>query len=481
MKSGAVDADRFKVESRQSVNRRKMSKNSPVLNGADGSLNYAAEDDSVVRQVNLAAAYHDHISCTKSPDLCQKMDGAREGRGTLPCETDHIYANCSDIKSKSHTSAAPSNNNTKDLTLENMNLRDMLLSHLDIISHLQEELEKKNKEISERRRESEKLRARLERRERKMCLLRRNFTKSDEDSTDNISEGRSNISNNENPSVTTSTTTAVVSSGHPSVRTPVLATRYFGRRSKTVPSRALKRRYMGPPKSFPAKKITVKTESSTASVSSASEMHDTDCQETLGPTEIREDGIATPGIRRVRKRRGRRPKIMARKMDYLTTDKAYFLPDFRSPPESLSSSEIDVPLWKLKPVTSFYQMEGTENINDSVFARRHQKFEQDERRRKRWDIQRIRDQKAAEKKRAREKENSVQHKSYSFYPDPRHIEYIEVSEQLPVLAFGHLIPLFQPCEFSLPWKCEDNLVSDVPESPSKGKRGRPPTPGPKVT
>ncbi|CAL1278109.1 unnamed protein product [Larinioides sclopetarius] len=156
MKSGAVDADRFKVESRQSVNRRKMSKNSPVLNGADDSLNYAAEDDSVVRQVNLAAAYHDHISCTKSPDLCQKMDGAREGRGTLPCETDHIYANCSDIKSKSHTSAAPSNNNTKDLTLENMNLRDMLLSHLDIISHLQEELEKKNKEISERRRESDK-------------------------------------------------------------------------------------------------------------------------------------------------------------------------------------------------------------------------------------------------------------------------------------------------------------------------------------
>ncbi|CAL1278110.1 unnamed protein product [Larinioides sclopetarius] len=345
-----------------------------------------------------------------------------------------------------------------------------------------------------------------------MCLLRRNFTKSDEDSTDNVSEGRSNISNNENPSVTTSTTTAVVPSGHPSVRTPVLATRYFGRRSKTVPSRALKRqvclfklankyimfsvflksclifaikitgkRYMGPPKSFPAKKITIKTESSTASVSSASEMHDTDCQETLGPTEIREDGIATPGLRRARKRRGRRPKVMARKMDYLTTDKAYFLPDFRSPPESLSSSEIDVPLWKLKPVTSFYQMEGTENINDSVFARRHQKFEQDERRRKRWDIQRIRDQKAAEKKRAREKENSVQRKSYSFYPDPRHIEFIEVSEQLPVLAFGHLIPLFQPCEFSLPWKCEDNLVSDVPESPSKGKRGRPPTPGPKVT
>ncbi|XP_055936451.1 protein male-specific lethal-1-like isoform X2 [Argiope bruennichi] len=336
------------------------------------------------------------------------------------------------------------------------------------------------------------LRACLDRKQRKMCLVRRNCTKSDDDSTDNVLEGRSNFSNCEVPSVTASSTTAFISSGHPSVRTPVLATRYFGRRSKTVPSRALKRRYMGPPKTFPVKKLTIKSESSTASVSSTSEMNDIDCQKTLVPLEILEDGIITTGIRRVRKRRGRRPKRVPKNTDYLTTDKTYFLADLQPAPETLSSSEIHVPSWKLKPVTSFYQMEGTENINDSVFERRHQKFELDERRRKRWDIQRIRDQKALEKRRAREKEKSAKRKSLSLLPDLRHIEYIEVTEQLPVTAFGHLIPLFQPCEFCLPWNLRNNVVQDVsecpsapppppPPCPSKGRRGRPAIAGPKVT
>ncbi|GFS91263.1 male-specific lethal 1 homolog [Nephila pilipes] len=467
MKSGAVDADRFKVEGRQPINRRKMSKNNPVLNGADECLNYAAEDESVVRQVNLAAAYHDHISCTKSADLCHKVDGAREGRGALPYETDHIYANCSEIKTKSS-----SNSINKELKFENKNLRAMIFSHLDLITHLKEELDKKTRDLSDQRKSSEDLKALLHKREQNMCLLHRDYPKSDEDSADNASEARSNTSDNGHLSTTAYT------AGQIHVRTPHLATRYFGRRSKTVPSRALKRRYMGPPKSLP-KQAVAKTASSRASVSSASELQDSDRQETLGQTEIREDGL-----RRARKRRGRRPKRMARKMDFLTTDKAYFLPDFRSPPNSLDSfSEIDVPLWKLKPVTSFYQMEGTENINDSVFSRRHTKFELDERRRKRWDMQRIRDQKAIEKKLAREREHAGHRKSHSFFPDPRHIEYIEVTEHLPVLAFGHVIPLFQPCEFSLPWQCEDNLVSEPPPEPStvKTKRGRPPTPGPKVT
>ena len=46
-------------------------------------------------------------------------------------------------------------------------------------------------------------------------------------------------------------------------------------------------------------------------------------------------------------------------------------------------------------------MEGTENIEDETFLRRHQKFELDEKRRKRWDIQRMREQRHCEKLRAR--------------------------------------------------------------------------------
>jgi male-specific lethal 1 len=46
-------------------------------------------------------------------------------------------------------------------------------------------------------------------------------------------------------------------------------------------------------------------------------------------------------------------------------------------------------------------MEGTENIEDETMLRRHQKFELDEKKRKRWDIQRMREQRHLEKLRAR--------------------------------------------------------------------------------
>jgi male-specific lethal 1 len=53
------------------------------------------------------------------------------------------------------------------------------------------------------------------------------------------------------------------------------------------------------------------------------------------------------------------------------------------------------------PVSPSYAMEGTENIEDETMLRRHLKFELDEKKRKRWDIQRMREQRHIEKLRAR--------------------------------------------------------------------------------
>lgn len=154
MKSETPDTDRVKIESRQSLHRRKMSKNSPILNGADESLSYAAEDESVVRQINLAAAFHDHISCTKSAELC-KIDGTREARVSLPCETDHIYANCSEMKNKSSVSNAPNSPScSKELSSENKKLRSVLLVQLELIKQLEEEIAAKNRQIVTHKQES---------------------------------------------------------------------------------------------------------------------------------------------------------------------------------------------------------------------------------------------------------------------------------------------------------------------------------------
>jgi male-specific lethal 1 len=42
-----------------------------------------------------------------------------------------------------------------------------------------------------------------------------------------------------------------------------------------------------------------------------------------------------------------------------------------------------VPRWRIKVYASCYAMEGTENLDDEVYNKRHSRLENDERRRKR--------------------------------------------------------------------------------------------------
>ncbi|CAG0887015.1 unnamed protein product [Cyprideis torosa] len=59
------------------------------------------------------------------------------------------------------------------------------------------------------------------------------------------------------------------------------------------------------------------------------------------------------------------------------------------------TTKIEIPPCVRKQFSCLWQMEGTEDLSDAVFERRHQKYEQDEKRRKRWDIQRLRAQSQA--------------------------------------------------------------------------------------
>lgn len=156
MKSEAVDKDSTKIDSRQSIHRRKMSKNSSIVNGADESLSYAAEDETLVRQINLAAAFHDHISCTKSAELC-KIDGTREPKVSLPFETDHIYANCGEKKNKSNmfvnTTASPST--TKEWAAELGKLRTYVIFYKSKLKNLEQQLAQRDNLIKAQKLELE--------------------------------------------------------------------------------------------------------------------------------------------------------------------------------------------------------------------------------------------------------------------------------------------------------------------------------------
>lgn len=48
------------------------------------------------------------------------------------------------------------------------------------------------------------------------------------------------------------------------------------------------------------------------------------------------------------------------------------------------SANLEVPRWRTKVYTSCYTMEGTENLDDEVYNKRHSRLENDERRRKRY-------------------------------------------------------------------------------------------------
>lgn len=166
--------------------------------------------------------------------------------------------------------------------------------------------------------------------------------------------------------------------------------------------------------------------------------------------------------------------------DYLTTAEPYFtlIGEDYVQEEKNSVAEIknhaEVPGYRTLSFSPSYTMEGTENIEDETFLRRHSKLELDEKRRKKWDIQRMREQRHVEKLRARYDDASGGNVTLnggsnstpvlnclsnfnnlkpdrSLLPQPELATHIMVAEDLPVTAFGYPVPILQKQGFSLPW------------------------------
>ncbi|XP_072390421.1 uncharacterized protein msl-1 [Diabrotica undecimpunctata] len=142
-----------------------------------------------------------------------------------------------------------------------------------------------------------------------------------------------------------------------------------------------------------------------------------------------------------------------------------------------TEAALEVPRWRHKLYASCYTMEGTENLDDEVFNKRHMRLENDERRRKRWDVQRIREQRVIEKLKQRQERAGLASKEEdnelvtSLWPKLEDIKFLEVSEELPVAAFGHPITKFDPCEFHVPWMDNPSILSKKSHSrKSKLKR-----------
>ncbi|XP_063393764.1 uncharacterized protein LOC134678939 [Cydia fagiglandana] len=133
-------------------------------------------------------------------------------------------------------------------------------------------------------------------------------------------------------------------------------------------------------------------------------------------------------------------------------------PEDVDPPADSKVSTVEVPRWREKPYTSTYTLEGTENLDDKVFEKRHQKLEAEERRQLRWHMRRIREQRHVERLRQRQRDPwgsaspAQPPATFTIWPHTqRDARFIEITDTLPVMAFGEILPAIPPADFVLPW------------------------------
>ncbi|CAH0402027.1 unnamed protein product [Chilo suppressalis] len=144
---------------------------------------------------------------------------------------------------------------------------------------------------------------------------------------------------------------------------------------------------------------------------------------------------------------------------YLGLDPDVKMEDVDQPVENCKLPSVEVPRWREKPYTSCYTLEGTENLDDKVYEKRHQKLEAEERRQLRWHMRRIREQRHVERLRQRQRDpwggnnSSFQQPSvFTIWPQPqRDVRFIEITDTLPVMAFGEILPALPESDFVLPW------------------------------
>ena len=117
---------------------------------------------------------------------------------------------------------------------------------------------------------------------------------------------------------------------------------------------------------------------------------------------------------------------------------------------------LEIPRWVIKDVHGLYSIEGTEDMSDEIFLKRHSRFEHDEKKRKKWDVQRIREQRTIERLKRRHCKDELinqknQEEPISFYPVSEDIKFVQITENLPVQAFGEIIPQIFMQDFLPPW------------------------------
>lgn len=127
-------------------------------------------------------------------------------------------------------------------------------------------------------------------------------------------------------------------------------------------------------------------------------------------------------------------------------------------PDRVEDVNLEIPRWIERELTPLSSSETLEDISDEAFHRRHIRLELDEKKRKKWDIQRIREQRNVERLRRRLLKDEPAEAADgaedvgTFYPPAENIKFVQITDDLPIQAFGEFIPVISAIEFGLPWQ-----------------------------
>ncbi|OCT62065.1 male-specific lethal 1 homolog [Xenopus laevis] len=353
-------------------------------------------------------------------------------------------------------------------------LKQIVLLQLDLIEQQQQRLQQREREIGELRADKDTLLARIERMERRMQLVRKDSEK-DRPRSSQTKEQPAEMPEGPLPESARGGKFPPGASPH---LTSLTSKPYgYGRNAKGHKRRST---FSNADHRSPVKRLTSDLAKIKGKLSqSLAEAEDpetgaslsgTPCQRGLRNKETPEKShspLDTP----LRSTYGSSipPSLMdstsvQSDLPYLTTTDMYLSRWHQPPPSPLrepspkKEESVAIPSWRehtIEPLQLTEPSDIPENLDDAVFAKRHAKLELDEKRRKRWDIQRIREQRLLQrlqlrmckKKGNQESEPEVT----SFFPDVDDVESVMITPYLPVVVFGRPLPKITPQNFELPW------------------------------
>lgn len=164
----------------------------------------------------------------------------------------------------------------------------------------------------------------------------------------------------------------------------------------------------------------------------------------------------------------------------------------KSQPKSIEMINLEVPCWTIVKDDNCLKKQSEDNLkivedtSNECFLKRHRKFEIEEKRRKKWDVQRIREQRKIERLKLRhckseliDEMNTKNAKNMftSFFPMCNSVKCIAIVDELPVQAFGENIPFLNSYEFALPWMSSSSStilpVNSKPQTLQSIRRHKP--------